>query len=181
MKVAKGSLFIVQMHYTPNGTPQTDRSYVGFKFAKQEDVKQRIQYGMASNNRFEIPPHADSHQETSSVTFREDKLLLNLFPHMHYRGKAFRVEAVYPDRNREILLDVPRYDFNWQLRYDLSKPKLLPKGTTLLCTAVFDNSDKNPLNPDPSQTVGFGLQSWNEMLVGYYTCISAHEDLTETP
>jgi len=105
-------------------------------------------------------------------------LLLNLFPHMHYRGKSFRFEAVYPDKSREVLLNVPRYDFNWQLRYDLAVPKLLPKGTTLECTAYFDNSAENLLNPDPTRTVGFGLQSWQEMLVGYYTVVSANEDLT---
>ena len=105
-------------------------------------------------------------------------LLLNLFPHMHYRGKAFRFEAIYPDQTREVLLDVPRYDFYWQLRYDLRVPKLLPKGTTLHCTAIFDNSEENLINPDPSKAVGFGLQSWEEMLIGYYTVVPADEDLT---
>ena len=92
---------------------------------------------------------------------------------MHYRGKSFRFEAEYPDGRREVLLDVPRYDFNWQLRYDLAEPKFMPKGTRLLCTAHFDNSETNPWNPDPTATVRFGLQTWEEMMVGYYTTMPA--------
>lgn len=180
MKVKKGSAFVIQMHYTPNGTEQKDQSYVGFKFAKAEEVKKRIRYGMAINTRFKIPPHDSNYENTASHTFERDTLLLNLFPHMHYRGKAFRFEAIYPDQTREVLLDVPRYDFYWQLRYDLTEPKLLPKGTTLHCTAHFDNSEENLINPDPSQAVGFGLQSWEEMLIGYYTVVPADEDLTQT-
>ncbi len=131
---------------------------------------------MAVNTRLRIPPHDDNYRATASYTFRDDTLLLNLFPHMHYRGKSFRFEAVYPDGSREVLLDVPRYDFNWQLRYDLSEPKRLPKGTTLHCTAYLDNSENNLLNPDPTQTVRFGLQSWDEMVVGYFTTVPADED-----
>jgi hypothetical protein len=92
---------------------------------------------------------------------------------MHYRGKAFKFEAEYPDGQREVILDVPRYDFNWQLRYDLAKPVYMPRGSRLICTAHYDNSESNPLNPDPSAKVRFGLQSWEEMLVGYYTTIRA--------
>ncbi len=168
---------MLQMHYTPNGTEQKDISSVGFKFAKAEDIKQRIQYGVASNGRFEIPPHAADHEDSASVTIKDDIQLLNLFPHMHYRGKAFQIDAVYPDQTREVLLNVPRYDFNWQLRYDLAEPKFLPTGTKLVCTAHFDNSENNPYNPDPSKTVRFGLQSWNEMLIGYYTFVAANENL----
>ena len=179
MLVEKGSVFLMQMHYTPNGTEQSDQSYVGFRFAKPEDIKKRIRYGMAVNTNLQIPPHEDNYRATASHTFGQDTLLLNLFPHMHYRGKSFRFEAVYQDKTREVLLDVPRYDFNWQLRYDLTEPKLLPKGTTLECTAHFDNSEENLFNPDPSRTVRFGLQSWEEMLVGYYTVVRADEDLTK--
>ena len=94
---------------------------------------------------------------------------------MHFRGKSFRFDVEYPDGRREVLLDVPRYDFNWQLRYDLAEPKFLPKGTRLLCTGHYDNSDANPWNPDPSATVRFGLQTWEEMMVGYYATMPAAE------
>lgn len=177
MKIPKGSLLVFQLHYTPNGRKQVDRSYVGFKLAKPEDVKQEIHYGLAYNTELEIPPYAVEHTETASVKMRADSLLLNICPHMHYRGTAIRVEALYPDQSREILLDVPRFDFNWQMRYDLAEPKFLPKGTRLVCTGVFDNSAENLRNPDPSKKVRFGLQTWEEMLVGYYTTVLAGQDL----
>lgn len=177
MKVQKGTLFVMQMHYTSNGYEQTDQSYVGLNFADPKTVKKRIRYGMALNMSFAIPPGDDNFVETSRVTFRHDSLLLSLFPHMHYRGKAFRYDAVYPDGTREVLLDVPRYDFNWQLRYDLAEPKLIPKGTRLECTATFDNSAENLANPDPTRTVRFGLQSWEEMLVGFYTHMPLEDDV----
>ncbi len=179
MRIRKGSLFFAQMHYTPDGTEQTDRSYVGLRFADPANVRKQIRYGLAVNAALQIPPHENDYEATARVTFRRDTLLLNLFPHMHYRGKSFRFEAHYPDGSREVLLDVPRYDFNWQLRYDLAEPKFLPKGTKLLCTAHFDNSEDNLSNPDPTRTVRFGLQSWEEMLVGYYTHVPAEEDLTK--
>src|SRR6185437_3669155 len=97
--------------------------------------------------------------------FDEDTLLYTLQPHMHLRGKSFRFDALYPDGSRETLLDVPRYDFNWQLTYALAEPKLLPEGTRLHCTAVYDNSSDNLVNPDPTAAVMWGDQTWEEMLV----------------
>jgi hypothetical protein len=88
---------------------------------------------------------------------------------MHVRGKSFRYEATYPDGRRELLLDVPRWDFNWQLDYILAEPKLMPKGTVLRCEAHFDNSPENPVNPDPTKTVRFGEQTWEEMMIGWFT------------
>jgi hypothetical protein len=87
--------------------------------------------------------------------------------HMHVRGKAFKFEVTRPDESREVLLDIPRYDFNWQLRYDYARPKLLPRGSQVKITAVFDNSDKNPANPDPTKTVHWGQQTFDEMMIGY--------------
>jgi hypothetical protein len=97
---------------------------------------------------------------------------------MHLRGKSFRFEAEYPDGTREVLLDVPNYDFNWQLSYELAQPKLLPKGTWLHCVAHFDNSPGNTANPDPQRTVGFGEQTWDEMMFGFYSAVDPHQDLT---
>ena len=178
IKVLAGSTFYIQMHYTTCGTEQKDRSLIGLKFADPASVKKKVMYGMAVNAGFEIPPHADNHEVVSKVKFSHDMLLLNLFPHMHYRGKSFRIESLTPDGTRKVLLDVPHYDFNWQLRYDLAEPKFLPKGTQLICTGHFDNSEANPANPDPNKAVRFGLQTFEEMLVGYYTIVRADEDLT---
>jgi peroxiredoxin len=173
MKIQAGSMLVIQMHYTPNGTAQQDRSMVGLKLLAPEEVKEEVRYGMVVNGIFEIPPYAPNHEVVAKKLFLRDSYILNLFPHMHYRGKSFKFEAEYADGRREVLLDVPRYDFNWQLRYDVAEPIFMPRGSTLVCTAHYDNSAANPLNPDPSQAVRFGLQSWEEMLVGYYTTIRA--------
>jgi peroxiredoxin len=176
MKIEAGSTLVIQAHYTPNGTKQEDRSYVGLKFVDASSVKRQVRYGMCVNMGFVLPPGAADVEVVSRKEFLKDLLLVNLYPHMHYRGKSFKFEAEYPDGRREVLLDVPHYDFAWQLRYDLAEPKLMPKGSKLVCTAHFDNSDGNLWNPDPTQEVRFGLQTWQEMMVGYYSAISVKEE-----
>ena len=103
--------------------------------------------------------------------FRQHTTLLSLTPHMHLRGKAFRYGATYPDGSTETLPDVPKYDFNRQLRYEFAEPKLIPKGSVIKCTAAFDNSVGNPHNPDPTREVTWGQQSWNEMMIGFFTAV----------
>ena len=102
------------------------------------------------------------------MTLTADSLVLTLMPHTHLRGKAFMYEAIYPNGDKETLLDVPRYDFNWQNTYVLAEPKPIPAGSALHCTARFDNSPDNPANPDPSKTVRWGPQTWEEMMIGWY-------------
>lgn len=176
IKVPAGSTLLMQLHYTPCGTPQKDRSVVGLKFADPATVKTTAQSKFALNLMVDIPPGEPNYKMAASYKVKKDMRIVNLFPHMHYRGKSFRFEAEYPDGKREILLDVPRYDFGWQLRYDLVEPKLLPKGSKLHCYGVFDNSADNPRNPDPSVRVGFGEQSWEEMMVGFFTAEGSVED-----
>jgi peroxiredoxin len=164
-KIAKGSTLIFQMHYTPNGFAQEDKSSIGLVLAKDPPAKlmhSRIVFNMA----FAIPPGADNYKVTGTTTFAKDVLLWNLMPHMHLRGKSFEYAAVYPDGKREVLLSVPRYDFGWQTTYELAQPVRLPAGTKLECVGHFDNSKENPNNPDPSVTVRWGLQTWQEMLAG---------------
>jgi len=98
---------------------------------------------------------------------------------MHLRGKSFRYELVNPDGTREILLDVPKYDFNWQLWYMLKEPKQIPKGSTMECTAYFDNSADNPANPNPNTTVNWGEQTWDEMMFGFYSVITPVDAVAE--
>jgi hypothetical protein len=97
----------------------------------------------------------------------KDATILAFFPHMHLRGKSFRYEAILPDGKVRILLDIPRYDFNWQLSYRLADPVPLPAGTTIRAIAHFDNSSGNPANPDPNKTVRWGPQTYDEMMIGY--------------
>ncbi|MEZ6115050.1 MAG: redoxin domain-containing protein [Pirellulaceae bacterium] len=173
MFVPAGSKLVFEMHYTPNGSPQEDLSYVGVNFTTKDKVLKIVKGGMTINTDFAIPPKAANHQVEAGMTFARDHLLLSMSPHMHLRGKAFTYEAIYPDGNKEILLDVPNYDFNWQLTYQLAEPKLMPAGTKLRCLATFDNSQRNLSNPDPTDTVRWGQQSWEEMMIGFFTTMPA--------
>lgn len=170
--VPAGWTLLFEMHYTPNGTEQQDLSYIGLKFTTKDKVTREIQGGAALNGKFEIPPGADNYKVVAEDKIRRDLNLLSMTPHMHLRGKAFRYDVVYPDGTQETLLDVPRYDFNWQLRYELAQPKLLPKGSRILCTALYDNSADNPNNPDPGKAIRWGQQSWDEMMIGFYTAVA---------
>src|SRR5487761_1870259 len=176
MLVPAGSRVVFQLHYTPNGSPQKDRSSMGLVFADPATVKLRVGGGMAGNRFFQIPAGADNYEVQSHHRFDKDVRLVTMTPHMHLRGKSFRYEAEYPDGRRETLLDIPHYDFNWQLRYRLSEPKLLPKGTRLVCTAHFDNSADNLANPDPTQPVRWGDQTWEEMMIGYFSTLPVEPD-----
>jgi peroxiredoxin len=176
-QVPAGSKLLFQMHYTPNGTAQEDRSCVGFAFADPKEVRKHVITDKAANPRFRIPPGADNHKVEATKKFDKDTLVLALFPHMHLRGKSFRYTARYPDGREEILLDVPHYDFNWQNTYELVEPKLLPAGSQLFCEAEFDNSEKNLANPDPTVTVRWGEQTWEEMMIGYFSSTLADQDL----
>lgn len=169
--IPAGSKLIFQMHYTPIGTPQKDFSRVGLVFAEPKSVTKVVttQQARVSRRGLVIPPHADNHRvEAKSSTAPIEIEVLTLMPHMHLRGKSFSYEARYPDGRRDILLDVPQYDFNWQTSYRLKRPLTLPKGAYLQCVAHFDNSEDNLNNPDPTRTVTWGDQSWDEMMIGYF-------------
>ena len=165
-KIPAGSDVILQVHYTPMGKIRTDRSKVGFIFSKTPPSHQAITKGIA-NNKFRIPPGADNVEVKSKFTFDQDSHLLSFMPHMHLRGKDFQYIVTYPGRDPEILLSVPAYDFAWQSYYRLEKPLAMPKGTLIECVAHFDNSEKNPANPDPKATVKWGDQTFEEMMIGY--------------
>jgi mono/diheme cytochrome c family protein len=173
--IKKGHNIVFQMHYTTNGQVTKDRTKIGLVFAK-EPAKKILMTGNAANGRFAIPPGDPNYEVKSSKTFDEDVLITSFMPHMHVRGKDFIYTAVYPDGRSEILLNVPRYDFNWQLTYIPKEPILLPKGTRLDCVAHYDNSSKNKFNPDPTKEVRWGDQTWEEMMIGWYTYTRAREE-----
>lgn len=161
-----GSDIVFQMHYTSNGKEAMDRSRVGFKFAK-EPPKERVFNTFLANPFLQIPagdPNAEIH---GAITLPMDVTLLSMNPHTHVRGKAFRYQATYPTGESEVLLDVPKFDFNWQISYYLQQPKILPKGTKLEAIAWYDNSPNNPSNPDASKRVLWGDQTWEEMLAAF--------------
>lgn len=166
--VAAGSKFIFQMHYTPIGTEQLDLTKVGLYFIDPREVTHKVQTISTRSRSFRIEPMKDDQRFTTvPVTAPVDLLLLSMSPHMHLRGKSFRYEATWPNGETEILLDVPHYDFNWQTAYRLAEPRFIPRGTKLVGYASFDNSPNNLANPDPTATVLWGDQSWEEMMIGY--------------
>ncbi len=163
------SSLLFQVHYTPNGSPHEDLSKVGFVFADPQEISHVVGPGTAINESFLIPPGADDYKvEADSFSLDFDSEIVSMFPHMHLRGKSFRYELRLPDGRSEILLDVPRYDFGWQTTYELANFKPLPKGASLHCTALFDNSENNLNNPDPKSPVRWGDQTWEEMMIGFY-------------
>lgn len=172
-----GTKLIFEMHYTPNGTVQTDRSSIALSFADPAEVKKQLSVVVVADTEFEIPPHEAAHRVEADYTFDEDSLLYAMSPHMHLRGSEFRFEAFYPNGDREILLDVPNFDFNWQTYYQLVDPKPIPKGTRVHCVAHFDNSAENLANPDPTATVRWGDQTWEEMMLGAMAIAPADQDV----
>lgn len=165
-KLPKGALLLFQMHYTPDGVERVDRSSVGIVFSK-EKPKFEVRTRAIAQQMLFIPPGKEDYKATANGKFESDVELLTLFPHMHVRGKSFKYVAKYPNGKEEVLLDVPRFDFNWQSNYRLEKPIKMPKGTVITCTAHYDNSEKNLNNPDPKKWVFWGDQTWEEMMIGF--------------
>jgi peroxiredoxin len=165
-KLPAGATISFQIHYTPNGKAVEEQLRLGVKFAKQPP-QYAVHVAAVPKVTLQIPPGAAHHVETVTQRVPADLLVSAFMAHMHVRGKAFKYELIHPDGREETLLDIPRYDFNWQLRYELAQPRLLPAGSTLKLTAVYDNSAGNPANPDPTATVRWGPQTFHEMMIGY--------------
>jgi hypothetical protein len=166
-KLVKGGRLLFQMHYTPNGTAGEDQTEIAFRFAKKEPHTEVKVIGLV-NSKILILPGDGNYKESAKITVPWDVTILAFAPHMHVRGKACRYE-VTPKGNTEkkVLLDVPHYDFNWQLYYQLNEPMVIKAGSTIEFTAWYDNSDKNPANPNPKALVTWGPQTTDEMLIGY--------------
>ena len=160
-----GATIEFQMHYTPAGLATTDASRMGL-YLYEEPPEHKLDSMVLLNPRILIPAGAPNHSEVMVRTFDQDVLVYSLLPHAHYRGKASEFVAHLPDGTQETLLSVPRYDFNWQTNYDLKEPRFLPAGTKMVHRTWWDNSARNPANPDATRDVPWGQQSWDEMLFG---------------
>jgi hypothetical protein len=169
-KVPAGSNLLFQIHYTPNGTATKDVTTVGLIYAKTP-VEHTVVTRPVLQTAFEIPAGHPNYEVKSSFTFNEPAQLYSFMPHMHLRGKDFEYKAVFPDGTSKILLSVPRYDFSWQTYYVLKDPIAVPKGTRIDCVAHFDNSTNNKYNPDPTKTVRWGDQTWEEMMIGWMSFV----------
>jgi len=162
----KGARLRFQMHYTPNGTATTDRTRVGVIYAKEPPLHE-IRVAGIVNARISIPPGVADHREEASLKLPFDATIMGFLPHLHVRGKACRYEYIRSDGTTSTLLDIPRYDFNWQLLYRLHEPLALRAGDRLKFIAWYDNSAGNPANPDATKTVRWGPQTFDEMHLGY--------------
>ncbi len=162
--IKAGSELVLEIHYTPNGKPASDRTSVGFVFAKKPPEK-RVLTLQLNNDHFLIPAGEKDYRVSAWGSLPNDALLLSFFPHMHLRGKSFQYALI---DDKITLLNIPNYDFYWQLSYRLKTPIPLTKGTRIQCWATFDNSANNPRNPDPSVDVTYGQQSWQEMMIGFF-------------
>ena len=167
-RLPKGAWLKFQIHYTPNGTPQTDVTRIGLMFADRP-VTREVVTRSAFNTRFEIKPFEKGQVVTAEILMRNGGTLLSLFPHMHTRGAAFSYDVIGADgKDTTRILDVPAYNFNWQTYYAFTRPYEVPAGAKIRAIATYDNSKDNPFNPDPSKSVKFGEQTFEEMMIGYF-------------
>lgn len=170
-----GATLTFQLHYTTMGEATTDTPRVALYLHRQPPPLEARIVG-AYNFDFTVPAGAEDHPVDAAYVLDRAVTLNGFAPHMHFRGKRFRYEARYPDGRREVLLSVPRYDFNWQTFYMLREPRPVPAGTTILMSGAFDNSPRNPANPDPTKAVRWGEQTWEEMFVGYMMYTTPRRD-----
>ncbi|MSV35784.1 MAG: thiol-disulfide isomerase [Bryobacterales bacterium] len=165
--IPAGSELVLEIHYTPVGKAGDDRTRIGMVFAKAPPAKRVLTLQM-NQTEFRIPAGQRDYRVSVWGTLPNDALLLGFFPHMHLRGKSFEFTRILENSLPETLLLLKAYDFYWQLWYRLAAPMPLKKGTRLNWIATYDNSAANPRNPDPTADVGYGFQSWEEMMVGFF-------------
>ncbi|MCY3965015.1 MAG: thiol-disulfide isomerase [Acidobacteria bacterium] len=174
--VDPGTLLLLNQHYHPNGdSERTDRTRIGLFFG-EGPLEIEVEAILAGRMDFTIPAGAPDHRIVAHHELGADSRIVSYFAHMHMRGRAMSFTAVYPDGSREILLDVPEYDFDWQLFYYPEAPKVLPAGSVVEVVARYDNSATNPRNPDPTLDIGFGFHSTDEMMVGIFELIEVASD-----
>jgi hypothetical protein len=173
-RLPAGAELTLEMHYTTCGSEQTDQTEVALYLAPGPQPRESKVLAAVEVD-IEIPPGTDEARHVATYAFRRPATIYSLAPHMHVRGKWMRYELLLPDGTRETLLQVPRYDFKWQFSYVLEKPLTVPAGAWLLVTGAFDNSPGKPGNPDPARRVHAGLQSWDEMFIGFFVAADEPE------
>ncbi len=165
--IKAGSDLVFELHYNPNGKETLDHSEFGLYFSQTAPEKRVLAIDTLRDLDLAIPPGDSNYQSQTSVVLARPVQVLSVQPHMHLRGKSMCVRAVYPDGHAETLVNVPKYDFNWQTTYAFRDPVNLPTGTKLESVAGFDNSNNNPNNPDPKATVHWGDQTVDEMHIAF--------------
>ncbi len=165
--IPEGHKLSMQFHFTTNGKATSDETTIGLYMYDEPPKYENFTRSVAAN--FKIPAYAQNHEVTAQYVFQEDVVVTGLRAHMHFRGKDMKFTMETPNGEKKDLLSVPNYSYAWQPTYNLQNPEYLPAGTKVYVTGAFDNSEYNPANPDPSKDITFGLQSWDEMFIGYWT------------
>ena len=161
-----GTTITMDSHYHPFGEATSDETRIGIYFGEGE-LEREVATVSVANTGIRIPPGASHHAEEGFFQPDEDMQILAFSPHMHVRGKAMTYRIVHADGTTETLLDVPKYDYNWQWLYYPTEPIDLPATSRIEVTAVWDNSDENPANPDPAREIVYRGDVFNEMFVGF--------------
>jgi hypothetical protein len=201
-RVSPGMYFQFNMHYQPTGRPEKDRSMLGLWFAKVPVTREVLTKGVIDtvfvggkdigetrlvNGREvktrgkipNIPPNVDNWEIAGEMTVKQDITIYAFAPHMHLRGKDIKYILVWPDGRKQTLLNVPKFDFNWQLHYELEQPLKVPAGSKMVAIAHYDNSLKNRYNPAPQKEVYWSEQSWDEMFIPWFEYTVDAADLTK--
>jgi hypothetical protein len=161
-RLEPGGTLELQMHYTTNGEAATDQTKVGLVFSKEKNPRE-VRVSQFINGVFTLPAGAADVAVDAELGFLQDTMLWGLLPHTHLRGTKWRYVLELPDGTKKTILDVPKYDFNWQTYYMFKEPLLIPRGSKIVSTAWYDNSAANKSNPDPKMNVKWGDQTWEEM------------------
>lgn len=173
VKIPADSAIRMSIHYTAMGQETVDATRVGLWFYDEAPESQFRTYSVSAlggrENNINIPAGDMNYEMASNHVFEEETTLYSFRAHMHYRGKSMRASVIYPDQTREEIINVANYNFAWQPTYRLSEPMVLPAGSRVVVEGAFDNSQYNPGNPDPSVAATGGLQSWDEMFIGYFS------------
>jgi len=165
--IPKKTELTVQIHYTTTGKQETDQTKIGLYYHDEPPEKEF--YSLApSNTEFVIPPFGNNITISVEDSIQKDIKLYYIVPHMHYRGRSISFSVIYPDGIKETIVSVPDFSFNWQRLYELKEPKIIPKGSKILVEGIYDNTYQNPLNPDPEKELRYGIQSTDEMLIGFF-------------
>jgi hypothetical protein len=172
--IPRNGRIFVQLHYNANGQAHVDNPRIGFKLldSPPETV---VMNSSVRHTSFVIPPNSRAEFVTSEV-FAEDVRLLALMPHMHYRGSAAEVFLKHADGRVEFLLDIPKYDFDWQISYEFRKPLLVIRGSRMVIRHQFDNTEDNLNNPDATQTLTHGSLTTDEMMINFFDWEPVGED-----
>ncbi len=173
IKVPVNSALRMSIHYTSFGQETIDNTKVGLWFYDEDETPELEfhTYSVSANgaDRLVIPPGAMNHEMAASHVFEDDIVLHGFRAHMHYRGKAMSARVIYPDNTVEDIINVADYNFAWQPTYRMEEPMVLPAGSRVVVEGLFDNSEYNPGNPDPTVPAVGGPQSWEEMFIGYFS------------